>query len=141
MVATTARPRRAAIALLGGVLGALLGGVLGALWFSIYGPEGELFGEIAAALAGGVVGGLAGSAWGWSLSPWRAAPVGWRAAAVLGWIACGTLLVVGIVYIGGWTDSDGPNPEAMVGILGIPVSFLGVWLISRSLRRADGARS
>lgn len=46
---------------------------------------------------------------------------------------------VGLVYIGGWTDSDGPNTEALVGILGIPASIVGVWLTPRVLRRSVGA--
>lgn len=70
----------------------------------------------------------------------RAAPPLWRAAVLLGWILCGGLLVVGLVYIGGWTDSDGPNTEAIVGILGIPASIVGVWLTPRVLRRLVGAQ-
>lgn len=118
----------------GTLTGALVGAALGSGWFALFGSDAEWFGGIAAALAAGVAGAVAGGSWGWSFSIWRGVPPLFRAGALIGWIVCGALLVLGIVYIGGWTDADGPNAEAMVGILGIPLSFLGVWWISRSLR-------
>ncbi len=125
-------------AVLGGLAGAILGGALGLAWFSLYGSDAEWFGGITSALSGGVALALAGGSWGWGLTYWRAASMLWRILSVLAWVACGTLLVVGIVYIGGWTNADGPDAEAMIGILGIPASFGGVWLIGRSLRRRVG---
>ncbi len=127
--------KRFAIAAAGGILGAVIGGGLGSVWYSVYGSDADPLGGIAAALAGGVAGAMALASLGWSFARWRSVPPSRRVLALIGWIVCGTLLVVGIVYIGGWTDSDGPSPEATVGILGIPVSFLGSWLISRSLQR------
>lgn len=59
---------------------------------------------------------------------------------MVGWIVCGTLFVVGVVYIGSWTDAYGPSAEAVVGILGIPASVFGIWLISRALGRHAGLR-
>jgi hypothetical protein len=127
--------KRWARAVAGAVIGAAIGGLLGVWWFSVFGSDEEIFGDFAAALAGGVVGAVAIGSLGWSFSCWRTASPLWRAGALVAWIACGGLLVVGIVYIGGWTDSDGPNREAMVGILGIPGSLLGVWFTARNLCR------
>lgn len=132
--------RPSVLAALGALAGAVIGGSLGAGWFALFGSDAEWFGEIAAALAGGVAGAVAAGSWGWCLSRWRTAPSVLRAGAVVGWILCGTLLVVGVVYIGGWTDADGPSAEATVGILGIPASVFGIWLISRALGHHAGLR-
>jgi hypothetical protein len=55
--------------------------------------------------------------------------------SALGWLLCGLLLLTGIIYIGSWTDADGPNNEATIGILGIPASLLGIRGISKYLQR------
>ncbi len=140
---TTARrsfARSSLLAAIGALAGAVIGGSLGAGWFALFGSDAEWFGGVVAALAGGLAGAVAAGSWGWCLSRWRAAPSALRGGAVAGWIVCGALLVVGIVYIGGWTDADGPTAEAMVGILGIPACAVGIWLISRALSRHARSR-
>ena len=125
--------KRALVAIAGAVIGAIVCGALGVAWFTRFGPEGEFLGEVVAAFGGGVIGFLAGCAWGRSWSDWRRSTPATRTLSVLVWLGCGALMITGIVYIGGWTDSDGPNTEAMVGILGIPASLVGVWIVARSL--------
>lgn len=118
----------------------MIGGVAGLVWFAAFGSDAEWFGGFSAALAGTIIGSIVGGSWGWSFATWRSASVPWQVGAVLGWTTCGTSLVVGIVYIGGWTDADGPTAEAIVGILGIPTSMLGVWAISRLMRVNSSSR-
>lgn len=72
---------------------------------------------------------------------WRRARWWLRVFAVLGWLLCGLLLLTGIIYIGSWTDADGPSTEAMIGILGIPASVLGIWVISKYLQRRRAGQS
>ena len=131
------RDRRAPIGRIAGgtVLGGVIGALAGAVWFAAYGSDAELFGSASAALAAGLAGGIAGGALAGSLDDWRLASAAARFLSLIGWLACGVLIVVGIVYIGSWTDSDGPSREAVVGIAGIPGGAVGVWLTSRVLRR------
>ena len=118
-----------------GVLaGAAAGAGLGLAWFDRFGSDEEIFGDFVAAVAGVVVGGLAGGAWGSSFPEWRRSSPLARTLSLLAWLGCGALLLIGIVYIGSWTDSDGPSTEAMIGILGIPVGLGGVWIVARMLR-------
>ena len=126
--------RRAVRAIGGGLAGAAAGAGLGLAWFDRFGSDAEIFGDFVAAAAGVVVGGLAGGSWGWSLPEWRWSSPLPRTLSLLAWLGCGALLLIGIVYIGGWTDSDGPSTEAMIGILGIPAGLGGVWIVERMLR-------
>jgi hypothetical protein len=132
---TTTPMRRVAGTLAGFVIGAIVGGWLGLAGFRLFGSEEELFGDFVATLEGGVVGATAVGTLGCWWAEWRRARSWSRAVAVLGWLLCGVLLLTGIVYIGGWTDADGPSIEAMIGILGIPTSLLGIWGISKYLQR------
>lgn len=131
--------RRAAIATGTLVVGAVTGGALGAGWFRISGSDAEMLGGITAAFQGGVAGALAAGSWGWSFPEWRRVSPLSRATVVAAWLGCGVLLMVGVVYIGGWTNADGPDTEAMIGILAIPASLIGVGMVARFLRRRTTA--
>jgi hypothetical protein len=126
---------RAAGTVAGLVIGAIVGGLLGLAGFKLFGSEEEIAGDFVATLKGGVVGATTLGAWGYRWREWRLARWWPQLLAVLGWILCGLLLLIGIIYIGGWTDADGPNTEAMIGILGIPASLFGIWGISKYFRR------
>lgn len=120
--------------LVGLVTGAITGGLLGLEGYNIFGSQTELLGDLIAAFEGGVVGAMTVGALGCWWPEWRAASSWSRLWATLGWLLCGVLLVTGTIYIGGWTDADGPNTEATIGILCIPASLAGMWGIPKYLR-------
>ena len=128
-------------AALGLVIGAALGIALGLAWSALFVEYEEMFGGLVAGLKGGVVGGVTGGSWGWTWRDLRRLPYPTRILMVAAWLACGTILVVGVVYIGSWTDSGGPDIEGMIGILGIPVGLTGLWLIARFLHRHADSHS
>jgi hypothetical protein len=138
---TTSSMRRVVGTLAGLVIGAIVGGWLGLAGFKIFGSEEELFGDLVATLEGGLVGATAAGALGCWWRDWRRARWWLRVFAVLGWLLCGLLLLTGFIYIGSWTDADGPSTEAMIGILGIPASVVGVWVISKYLQRHRAGQS
>lgn len=125
--------RRVARTVVGLAVGALVGGAIGLAGYRLVGSEEDLFEDLAATFEGGLVGATAVGALGFWWPEWRAARSGRRVFALLAWLLSGLLLITGIVYIGGWTDADGPSTEAMIGILGIPASVFLIWRISKHL--------
>jgi hypothetical protein len=84
--------------------------------------------------AGAAIGGFAGAFWGWiALGPVRLGPAALALVAIRG-IAAGALVMTGLVYIGSWTNSDGPDPAAVIGVLGIPAGLALAVAIARAAR-------
>ena len=131
---------RFALTILIAIAGAVLGGFGGRLWYALFGQyqfgyEFEGFAEI---LIGILIGAFTGAAIGW-LQPWRRSFPAVLLAIVVA-IAAGVVFATGIVYIGDWTNADGPSEIApFIGILGIPAGPLLIVLLGRYLRRLDYA--
>ncbi len=124
-----------------GAVAASLGGVTGALWYVAFGPPwGQLgyeFEGFAETLRGATAGLLAGSLAGWFLPVLR--PPRSRSAPllVLGSATAAVLFVIGLSYLGRWTNADGPGEvAAYLGVLGLPASVVAAFLLRRLTTRA-----
>ena len=131
-------PGRWAGSLLVCIVCSVAGSFVGAWWYNTFGPpngqlgnEFEGFQEVAAGVG---IGAFAGAFWGWiALGPDRLGAAK-LALVALGGIAAGALIMTGVVYIGSWTNADGPDLEAMIGILGIPAGLLVAGMTGRTAR-------
>ena len=117
------------------VTGGVVGGFGGRLWYALFGPyqfgyEFEGFAEI---LIGIIIGAFTGAVIGW-LEPWRRGLPTTLLVIVVA-VGAGIMFATGIVYIGDWTNADGPSGIApFIGILGMPAGPLLIVLLSRYLR-------
>jgi hypothetical protein len=115
------------------------GSFAGAWWYGTFGPPyaqlGYEFEGMQEVAAGAAIGGFAGAFWGWvALGPDRLGAAALVLVAI-GAIAAGALVVTGLVYIGSWTNSDGPDPAAVIGVLGIPAGLALAVATARAVRR------
>lgn len=132
------RPIRWAGTLLLCIACSAFGSFVGAWWYGTFGPEnGQLgyeFEGMQEVAAGAAIGGFAGAFWGWiALGPDRLGAATLVLVAI-GGIAAGTLVTTGLVYIGSWTNSDGPDTAAVIGVLGIPAGLALAVAIARAAR-------
>lgn len=116
----------------------VIGAFVGAWWYETFGPPyGQLgyeFEGLQEIAAGASIGGFAGAFWGWiALGPGRQGPLA-LALVGLGGIAAGALVMTGLVYVGAWTNSDGPDRAAVIGIFGIPGGLALAFMIARAAR-------
>jgi hypothetical protein len=133
------RPIRWAGILLLCIACSVVGSFVGAWWYTTFGPPnaqlGYEFEGMQEVAAGAAIGGFAGAFWGWiALGPDRPrAPT--LGLVAIGGIAAGALVMTGLVYIGSWTNSDGPDAAAVIGVLGIPAGLALAVAIARAARR------
>ncbi|MFN2388239.1 MAG: hypothetical protein ABR575_01330 [Actinomycetota bacterium] len=128
----------AAIGLLG--LGAAGGGSLGAGWYMVFGSGrfGDGLEGLAEMIAGAAAGALAGAFTGWYVVGPAHMERGTRAQAVAGFLVAAAIFVVGLAYVGDWTNADGPgNVAAYAGILGLPAGAALFVITARRARRAE----
>lgn len=122
-------------AVLASLVGAALGWFGGRVWYALFGSHqfGYEFEGVAEILIGTLIGTIAGGVIGW-LEPWRRG-VMTTAAAMLVSATAAVLFATGLVYVGAWTDADGPSGIApFVGILGLPAGPLLIMVLRRHLR-------
>lgn len=82
-----------------------------------FGSSGEGIAEVARGVTAGALTGALVAVF-WHRASGRA-----RWLSLAGSLAIAILLVVGVSYIGDWTNADGPGWAARVGILGIPAAI------------------
>lgn len=139
----TRNPIRWAGTLLLCIGGSVIGSFVGAWWYTTFGPpDGQLgyeFEGLQEVASGVGIGGFAGAFWGWiALGPDRLGAAT-LALVAFGGVAAGALVMTGLVYIGSWTNADGPDMAAVIGILGIPAGLALAVVIGRTARHTAAA--
>ena len=129
--------RRIAFGVVAALAGGLVGAWLGPRVYEWFGSELISLDEITAIFQGAFVGAVGGGLIGFVALGRRRQSAVETLMASLGCLLAAALLLIGVWYIGDFTNADGFEGVApYFGIMLIPLSILLIWFIARSPRRA-----